>query len=325
MATDLNRIAEETARVVKTRLYVAGELRVKGQVVVDAGAVVRIPDALLDESINSYSCHRYDEVDAMWARNRGAAQVYQQSSITVVNADSLEIAAELQRQGFNPAVCMPCDPKKAGGGYLNGSTNMESEVYRRTNISQLTAMRQFQHLDGSSYMKTLLIRYPRDQGWKFHKEPVLVGLVATPSIPCYPGNRPRKKTSKLEKDSGKNEDPCKTIDDGKLRFNSRHRMRVIRRLRHSLQLTLLQGHDSVVLTAAGCGANGNPPFETARTFKEAIEPYRKYFQRITFAIIDDSNAFRNSNVGNYLPFKAIFFEKEKGQEKGQTDQVAGKE
>ncbi|CAF4246571.1 unnamed protein product [Rotaria sordida] len=65
-------------------------------------------------------------------------------------------------------------------------------------------------------------------------------------------------------------------------------------------------HDSLVLSAFGCGAFKNPPRHIALLFKSAIQKYAGYFRIIYFAIIDDHNTGHTVNPqGNLLPFKQI--------------------
>ncbi|CAF4453374.1 unnamed protein product, partial [Didymodactylos carnosus] len=66
------------------------------------------------------------------------------------------------------------------------------------------------------------------------------------------------------------------------------------------------GHDSLVLSALGCGAFHNPPEHIALIFYNVIEQYAGFFKEIIFAIIDDHNTKKLMNPeGNYIPFKRI--------------------
>ena len=62
--------------------------------------------------------------------------------------------------------------------------------------------------------------------------------------------------------------------------------------------------EHTTLSAIGCGAFGHPPAEVARVFKEQLAHYPT--PRISFAIIDDHNAYKAHNrEGNVTPFKRI--------------------
>ncbi len=68
----------------------------------------------------------------------------------------------------------------------------------------------------------------------------------------------------------------------------------------AFHLTLIIGHDCLVLGAFGCGAYCNPANHIARLFKEAIATYRHAFTIIAFAIIDAKTS-TNPN-GNLAAF-----------------------
>ena len=68
---------------------------------------------------------------------------------------------------------------------------------------------------------------------------------------------------------------------------------------------LLYGHDSLVLSALGCGAFRNPPCHMAQLFKEVLleKEFVNRYKLISFAIIDDHDA---KGKGNYQPFVEVF-------------------
>ena len=68
---------------------------------------------------------------------------------------------------------------------------------------------------------------------------------------------------------------------------------------------LNKGHDSLVLSALGCGAFRNPPRHMAELFKQVLleENFVNKYKHISFAIIDDHNA---RGEGNYQAFLEVF-------------------
>ena len=65
-------------------------------------------------------------------------------------------------------------------------------------------------------------------------------------------------------------------------------------------------HDSLVLSAFGCGAFKNPPDHIVKLFQSVIEQYAGFFKSIVFAIVDDHNAGRQLNPeGNFQPFASV--------------------
>ena len=80
------------------------------------------------------------------------------------------------------------------------------------------------------------------------------------------------------------------------------------KIRQILDIALENGHDSVVLSAFGCGAYKTPPTEMAKLFKEVLgnKKYKGAFKVIHFAIINlkSTNGSHNPQ-GNFQPFKDI--------------------
>eukprot|EP01115_Flamella_aegyptia_P000120 TRINITY_DN1011_c0_g2_i1.p1 TRINITY_DN1011_c0_g2~~TRINITY_DN1011_c0_g2_i1.p1 ORF type:complete len:87 (+),score=6.68 TRINITY_DN1011_c0_g2_i1:156-416(+) len=84
-------------------------------------------------------------------------------------------------------------------------------------------------------------------------------------------------------------------------------MTIMQKMKYMFDVALKHGHDSLVLSAFGCGAFQNPPNHIARLFQEVIQEYQGCFKMVSFAILDDHNANRSHNPdGNYKPFKDVF-------------------
>ena len=71
-----------------------------------------------------------------------------------------------------------------------------------------------------------------------------------------------------------------------------------------LSIALANGHDSLVLSAFGCGAYGCPPNQVAHMFLEKLlsGDFCGKFKKVVFAIIED----HNSNGQNYRAFANVF-------------------
>jgi len=77
------------------------------------------------------------------------------------------------------------------------------------------------------------------------------------------------------------------------------------KIRIILHIALVNHHDSIVLSALGCGAYKNPPRHMAELFKEVLQEdlFRGKFKVMVFAIFDDFNAHKEHNPeGNFRPF-----------------------
>jgi hypothetical protein len=79
-----------------------------------------------------------------------------------------------------------------------------------------------------------------------------------------------------------------------------------RKIEMALDMAKSMGHDSIVLSALGCGAYCNPPRHVAQLFRRVLESYDFGFAEVAFAIIDDHNARRAHNPdGNVQPFADV--------------------
>ncbi|KAK3701812.1 hypothetical protein QZH41_016337 [Actinostola sp. cb2023] len=217
------------------------------------------------------------------------------TAIEVVNGDCLEEAIRLQSQGLNPAVLNMASPKRPGGGYLSGAGAQEENLFRRTNYVQHLAdpdklfdrKRKWQYRlpeYGCVYSTNVQIfRASEAQGYAFLPKPVGMSFLA---VPAYPSP------------------PCR-VSKGEKELIPVFVEKVKLKIRIMLSVGLDQGHDSLVLSAWGCGAFRNPPKHIARLFKDVLmEPtFINRYRHISFAIIDDHNA---RGAGNFQPFLDVF-------------------
>jgi len=67
------------------------------------------------------------------------------------------------------------------------------------------------------------------------------------------------------------------------------------------KVAIANGHDSIVLSAFGCGAYRCPPRQVAELFKQVIGEYGSYFKKIVFAIKQQPDDQRD----NYHIFNTI--------------------
>ncbi len=81
------------------------------------------------------------------------------------------------------------------------------------------------------------------------------------------------------------------------------------KIRTILRIAGKYNHDSLVLSAFGCGAFANPPNHVAELFKEVFseDEFFGFFRNIVFAIFEDHNSEKEHNpMGNVLPFLEVF-------------------
>ncbi|KXJ29933.1 hypothetical protein AC249_AIPGENE3144 [Exaiptasia diaphana] len=217
------------------------------------------------------------------------------TTVEVVNCDCLEEALRLKTEGFNPAVLNMASPRRPGGGYLSGAGAQEENLFRRTNYVQHLADpdKRFDPTRKWNYRlpefscvystNVQVFRASEAKGYAFLPEPVGMSFLAIAAYPSPKCQGPK----------------------GSERLVSEVVEKVKKKIRLMFAVGLDQGHDSLVLSAWGCGAFRNPPRHIASIFKEVLkEPqFRNQYKHISFAIINDHNA---RGEGNYKPFFDTF-------------------
>lgn len=222
------------------------------------------------------------------------------SEIKVIDSDTLYAAKDLVDKGYNPCVLNMASFHTPGGGVLRGSSAQEENIFRRTNLFQ--SLYQF-HKIGEEYgIPQRKERYPLD--YRF-------GAIYTPNVTVFKESDDKDyalmdvpfKVSVISSAAVKN--PTLEGDSlpNKVIEVTRNKIRQI------LDIALANGHDSIVLSAFGCGAYKNPPHEVAKIFKEvlSLEEYRQAFKVIEFAIINlQSTNDKHNPQGNFKPFYGLF-------------------
>jgi hypothetical protein len=215
--------------------------------------------------------------------------------IEVKNADCLDEGIRLKELGCNPAVLNMASAKRAGGGYNNGAGAQEENLFRRTNLFQV--LEDLDHLHpnrkwhyplpefSSVYSPSVFVIRSSEQtgtlsirvlnvvhspttnyaGYAFLKEPVELAFIA---VAAYAHPQTIKTRS------------------GALMLADKFIDKTMRKMRGLLWTALVNNHDSIVLSALGCGAYKNPPLHIARLFKKVLEEpsFRGKFKHIVFAI-----------------------------------------
>lgn len=219
----------------------------------------------------------------------------------VIDSDCLEAALSLQKSGYNPAVLNMASRKIPGGGVAGGAGAQEECLFRQTNLFRslyqfvpegreygVTPREEHYPLDrnfGGIYTPgSTVFRESEARGYRLMDEPFRLSFISVAAI-----NHPALKDSTH-------------LEDGMV-VGTRHKIKTI------LRIGLAHGHDSLVLSAFGCGAYRNPPAHMARLFRDVFEDpeFRNKYRRVVFAIIDDHNAHKAHNPeGNLKPFAEEF-------------------
>ncbi|CAF1459194.1 unnamed protein product [Adineta steineri] len=236
---------------------------------------------------------------------------YKTTEVKVVNDDCLVIYEHLINQGRKPLLLNMASATSPGGGYRKGDGAQEENLFRRSdyfrsldidldkfeqpserfqctstcNLDCVADARTMYPMDeyGAIYTSGLTVfRQPEMKGYEFMEKPLTdVCSLATAAYrhPPLDGNM----------------------------LSPKYAVGMRKKIENIFAIAYHNRHDSLVLSALGCGAFRNPPDHVAKIFRSAIEQYAGFFQLIVFAIIDDHNAGLNSNPkGNFLPFQHEF-------------------
>ncbi len=223
--------------------------------------------------------------------------------VTVVNDDCLAVAREVQN---NPLVLNMANPQTPGGGVEGGSGAQEEHLFRSSNYLlslysfddalskayKVTRAKQSYPLHdayGSVYSpKVTVFRGREEDGYPLLDQPYKASFIAVPAI--YNPTLLKNKKGQYEMEE---EDLLLTKE----------------KIRTIFRVAKKHAHQTLILSALGCGAFCNPPNQIARLFREVLQesPYRTAFSKIIFAIKDDHNTYKWYNPeGNYAPFAKEF-------------------
>jgi len=226
-----------------------------------------------------------------------------ETMITVVNADCLAIAQEEQN---NPLVLNMANPNTPGGGVEGGAGAQEEHLFRSSNyllslysfddrlakrygIVRAKQSYPLHEAYGAVYSpKVTVFRGREEDGYPLLDHPYKASFIAVPAI----HNPLLIKDQKGQYEMGE-EDQVLTKE----------------KIRTIFKVAKKHSHQTLILSAMGCGAFCNPPSQIARLFREVLEEreYRTAFSKIIFAIKDDHNTHKWYNPeGNYAPFAREF-------------------
>jgi len=221
-----------------------------------------------------------------------------ETMIEVIDGDCGDVALTLQQKGLNPVLLNMANKNQPGGAYKSGSGAQEENLHRRTNLFQFLEDPEKIQGDngGSNYYplpdsgaiytpNVLFFRDSEARGYQLFSEPKLLSFITCAAI---------KK-------------PKTFIDpDGHPQMNAESTNLMLKKMRTILGVGLVNGHDSAVLSAFGCGAYSCPAHHVATLFKQVINEFSGSYKQISFAIIDDYNSKKKNPEGNVLPFCTVF-------------------
>ncbi len=227
----------------------------------------------------------------------------------VIGQDCLNVAHTYVGQGYKVGLLNMASDQTPGGGVRKQTNAQEEQVFQRSGavdplstpalqgkqktnyypLSKVTGT----HAGGLFSPKVPVFRHGFKEGYAVMDEPFSIDLLTVAAFK----NPSLSSTGKLKQ---------KELDGTK------------DKIRTMLQMAYDNGDQVVILSAFGCGAYHNPPAHIAQLFQEVIDQYYpSAFEKIIFAIIDDSNAPQG---GNFMPFARHF-----GQQGAKVYDRQGKE
>ncbi|KAI1314884.1 hypothetical protein EDD11_001607 [Mortierella claussenii] len=233
--------------------------------------------------------------------------------VKVVDADCLDEALKLKRQGYKPIVLDMANREFPGGDYRADGTTQEAGLFRRTNLYQCldTEPRKSEFYplpsQGAVYCPNMVVlrKSVKDNEEFLERTEWMSFLVMAPlrNPPLVPN------------------------EANEMILGERAAVITQKKIQNMFRIALDNGHDAIVLSAFGCGRLHNPPESIARIFKQVIRtnymggPKKgRTFGAIVFAItkyksldsdVDDSY--------NYDTFKRVMESPDEipGEEEGE--------
>jgi uncharacterized protein (TIGR02452 family) len=190
------------------------------------------------------------------------------TSVDVANETSLNAAARLLVEGYDPLVLNMANGISPGGGFLSGARAQEEYLCRTTALWATIR-------DDEMYPTHAMRDDFESSDW----------MIVSPQVPV------------LRDDEGTAlEEPwhvsfiTSAAPVARRVGAERSAMLMERRIERLFAVAADQGYRAMVLGAWGCGAFGNDPWATAQSFRSALTgPYSGVFDRIAFAITDWSD------------------------------------
>ena len=233
-----------------------------------------------------------------------------------VNADCAEMAKGLIDMGCNPAILNLASRHHACGGYDSGAGAQEESLCRVSTLSQslyqyfdpsLRCVREAEveprgnaypldiNFGGVYSPNVTFFRYGSTEGFEFRKNPFRCGVITVAALNFRENTRYVNEELKYKAAGG-----GFTPEGDAIQMN---------KIRTIFRIALVNGHDSLVLGAFGCGAFRLPPEAVAEQFYRALdEPeFTCRFRVVVFAILEYGGIFGAGKFSSkFAPFYYLF-------------------
>ncbi|CAF2666541.1 unnamed protein product [Rotaria sp. Silwood2] len=240
---------------------------------------------------------------------------YPKTTVSVVKDDCIAVCEKLLKKGKRPLLLNMASATSPGGGFRKGDGAQEENLFRRSDYFRsldiglddflseqssrvyCSSNGQFESLSdpttmypmdeyGAIYTSGLtFFRHSQDTGYDYMEKPL--ENVCAVAMAAY-------RDPKLEENW----------------LAPKYAVGTRKKIENIFAIAYYHKHDSLVLSAFGCGAFHNPPIHVAKLFSSVIDQYAGFFETIIFAIVDDHNAGQRLNPeGNFKPFVDLLNEK----------------
>ena len=227
------------------------------------------------------------------------------TEVRVENKDCVLASKQLIDEGYNPAMLNLADLYTPGGLVEYGSGAQEENLCRRSNL--VLSLYQFSRSRVGQYpdlgLQQREDQYPMDERYGG----IYSGLVTFFRGPESEGSQLEEKPYNIPVISVAALSGPRIGPDGMM-FKEEADI-TLDKMRTIFRIGMLQGHDSLVLSAMGCGAFANPPAHIAKLFHQVIEEdeFKNKYRLIDFAILDGyRTGLRHNPEGNFAPFQREF-------------------
>ena len=212
---------------------------------------------------------------------------FKSTQLHVLNMDTIDAAIDIKTKGYNPILLNMADDRNPGGMVNSGSVAQEENLFRRSNYF-MTLSNHFYPLAGTACVYSPQVLYFKDNEdlhYKNLQKPISISTIAMPGI-RFPG--------------------LDNSDNTIMRFkNANDKELMKKKIDMIFKCAYVFGHDSLILSALGCGAWGGPTHDIAFLFEEVAKKYNKCFRHILFAVLDKKMLEGWNKEGNYTTFRDI--------------------
>jgi len=210
------------------------------------------------------------------------------TEIVIDDVDMMELAGDMARSGMRVLMLNMANPTEPGGGWMTGAAAQEEDLIRRSDyslgfrgggVAGQMAKYPIKMFGGILTEEVSIFRGPEQEGYPFLAEPFTVGLMAIAAFNVHnyipPGQSARSSAV------AKMPDGTKVLTDEVCVYTRR-------KIETLLRGAIEHKYDTLVLSALGCGAFGNPSVSMANIFHELLLEYAGYFKKIHFAIKNEA-------------------------------------